>query len=227
MTILIHGADQAKSRQKLNELLKDKDSEKIYLEGKKFSLNELIQASESSSLIATDKTIIIENFLKRKIGKEKKEIQEFLFKKKFDYDVILWEDKELERAKISSLPKTVAVYKFDYPANLFKFLDSLGSSPVKKLLEEFHFLAHTSDPELLYTMLVRQFRFLLMVKDENTNLTGIPDWQFYKFKSQSKYFSFVVLLSLYRRLLNIDYQFKTGRTPLNKSKLLDLFLASP
>ena len=118
------------------------------------------------------------------------------------------------------------IEKFDFPENLFKFLENIGSKPVSELLPQFHVLLKTNEPELIFTMIVRQFRFLLMVKEEEGNVIGLPDWQYYKYKSQSRFFTFQELVSLYRKLLDIDHRTKTGKTPLKKDQLLDIFLSN-
>ena len=226
MLIIIHGEDLAKSRQKLKEVEAEKKQELLYLDGKKLALPDLILATQAPSLITMEKSIVIENFFQRKIGKEKTEIQNYIFTLETGNRILLWENKTIDKAKLSKLPKGSLEYKFDYPANLFKFLDTLGVLPKNELLSTFHMLLKNNDSELIFTMIVRQFRFLIMVKEEEKNSLGIPDWQYFKFKSQAKYFEMQKLIYLYRQLLQMDYKLKSGQTPFRKDQLLDIFLAT-
>jgi len=57
-------------------------------------------------------------------------------------------------------------------------------------------------------------------------LTGLPEWRQGKLISQGKRIGLAKLLELYQQLLEIDYQQKTGQTPLNLAFQLDLFLAT-
>lgn len=226
MIVIIHGENSASSRLKLRELASQENTELIILDGKKLTLPDLVLAGESGSLFDSKKIIVLENFFQRKIGSEKTVITQYLFKSDLPFSVIFWENREIEKIKIAKFPKNIRYYKFDLPGNLFKFLDSLGTTPNKQNLSAFHDLLKSNDPELIFTMLVRQVRFLIMVKEENLNTLGIPDWQYYKFRSQSRFFTMEELIALYRLLLQMDYKLKSGITPFKKDQLLDIFLAN-
>jgi DNA polymerase III, delta subunit. len=75
MIKLLHGDNQLESRNELNRLISGAESkELIRLDGEKTSLNEIVQALESSSLFGMEKLVIIENLFSRRQSKEKKEI---------------------------------------------------------------------------------------------------------------------------------------------------------
>ncbi|OGG32351.1 hypothetical protein A3I51_03055 [Candidatus Gottesmanbacteria bacterium RIFCSPLOWO2_02_FULL_38_8] len=226
MKILIHGVDNAKSRLKLREILEDKIQEKIFLEGKKVSFQEAVLACETSSLIAEDKIIVLENFFQRKESREKSAILAYLFNSSFSFKVIFWEDKELDKRKIKNLSPNLQIYHFDYPGTLFKFLDGLGIQSSASILNQFHLLLKNNDSQLIFSFIVRQFRFLLMIYEEKNNSLAIPDWQFFKLKRQAQNFNLDKLINLYRQLLQIDYRVKTGQTPLQLDQLLDFFLVN-
>jgi len=226
MIYLIHGADSAKSRLKLKEITGSAKKELIYLDGKKMILSDLIVACESLSLFSLEKTVVIENFFQRKLSREKTDCQKYVFNTELDPDVIFWENTEIEKIKLSRLPKNITVYKFDYPANLFKFLDSLGFASSRELLQKFQILNKVNDPELIFTMLVRQLRYLIIVRDDDKNTGSLPPWQYFKFKSQSRIFTQEKLISLYRKLLQLDFQMKSGMTSYGKKELLDIYLVN-
>jgi len=76
-------------------------------------------------------------------------------------------------------------------------------------------------------MLGRQIRLLIIAADLGENgLIEIPEWKRKKLISQAKEFSLTKLLQLYRQLLKIDWQQKTGQTPFDLASQLDLFIAS-
>ena len=226
MIIILHGADISNSRRELQKILQDSVDEKIYLDGKKADIPDIVLACETSPVIAENRIIIIENFFQRKESADKKKIRSYLFEIKFSGKIIFWENKEIDRVKIKALPKNTGIYKYEYDASLFKFLDSLGLQSKIQILKQFHTLLKNNDSQLIFSMLIRQFRFMLSVIDEKTNTAGIPDWQYYKFKKQSSYFSPEKLNKLYRQLLGIDYNIKSGGTPESLEELLDIFLVN-
>lgn len=226
MIYIIHGADSGKSRLKLRQIIETKTGEIVYLDGRKVSPEDLIVACETSSLLSANRTVVLENFFQRKLSRDKTDCQNYIFKQKLNPDIIFWENSEIDKNKISRFAKETVIYKFDYPANLFKFLDSLGLVTRLDLLQKFQILVKKNDPELIFSLLVRQFRCLIMVKDSSKNISKLPDWQYFKFKLQSRYFSLEKLLSLYRKLLQLDYQMKSGATPFAKKELLDIYLAN-
>lgn len=226
MISVIHGQDQAKSRLKLREFITGSEQEIIYLDGKKINLPDLIMATETTPIIADKKLIVVENFFQGKAGKDKLDIRDYIFKDGFNHDIIFWENREIDKFKIKTFPKNLKILLFDFPAGLFKFLDSLGTGSIKTNYADFHSLLKGSDPELLFMMIVRQFRLLIMVREETENNLEMPEWQFFKLKVQASTFKMDELIVIYRQLLLIDYKIKSGKTPYKKEQLLDIFFTN-
>ncbi|OGG03399.1 hypothetical protein A2W14_07530 [Candidatus Gottesmanbacteria bacterium RBG_16_37_8] len=211
---------------KLRQILETSKEEKIYLDGRKISFNELLLACESNSIVAVGKIIILENFFQAKESKDKIKILDYLINPKLPISLIFWENKEIDKKKIGLLPAKTEIHKFDFEGYIFKFLDGLGSQPSSQILNHFHSLLKSSEPELIFGLIIRQFRYMIASNAEQKNILGIPDWQFFKFKRQAKNFDYHKLIFLYRQLLQLDYKIKTGQSPQRLDQLLDIFLVN-
>lgn len=225
MITIIHGEDQVASKNKLQDI-KDKYQGKdiITLDGKSVTLTDLKQALEAHSLFLLEKLVIIDNLLTRKPSKDKDELINYLTKNMFDVDFILSEDKEATSAVLKKVIKA-QVYHFKPAGNIFKFVDNLQPEGGKKLVPILHELLKTESPEVIFVMIIRQLRYLLLAKDRSDDyLKDLQPWQKAKFMRQAGYFGEAQILLLYRKLLDIDYKIKTGKTPLTLRQLLDLFL---
>ena len=226
MITLIHGNDPASSRAKLKEEVENnKDTEIVRFEGIKLTIPEVVGATQSDSLFMTKKTVLIENLLKGPISKEKEIILQMLTQT--GHNIVLWEETEIDKRIINKYFAKSKVYTISIPAIIFNFLDSIGTQSAKVMLSQFHEIIKSRDAMFVHVMLLRQWRFLLIAKTLGSQgLSDISPWQAKKFISQSKYFSIEELITSYRQLLQIEYRFKTGLTPLPFAKLLDIFLAN-
>lgn len=228
MLTLIHGDDTVSSRKKAMDLLgKNPDCEKIYLDGAKITLTDIISAADSLSLLAQKKIVYIENLLKRPASSEKDKILDFLKTKETTAEVIIWEENEVGKSVISKYFDRAKVIFYPLPAVLFKFLDAIGEKPVNHVLTMFHTLLATSEAEFIFSMMVRQWRFLIIASDlKDAGFAGLPSWQAHKFARQANFFQLKELISAYRQLLSLDARVKMGLTSYALSDLLDIFLAS-
>lgn len=226
MITLIHGNDPSGSRSKLKEVIDSaSNSEIIKFEGNKTTLSEFLSATESNSIFMTPKTIIIEHFLKGILSKDKEKILEILSKS--DHHILFWEDSELDKRILHKYFIKAKIYTISIPGIIFKFLDSLGMQNSKTLLSQFHEILKEKDALFVHVMLLRQWRLLILAKNLGAQgLSDLSPWQSKKFISQSRYFSNDSLIKSYRQLLQIEYKFKTGLTPLSFAKLLDIFLVT-
>ena len=225
MTILIHGDDLVASRKKLNEEKERfKESEIVHLEGSKLQLSDLVLASEASSLFLRQKLIIVENLLSSGAVKQKPAVIEYLSKDTSLHTIVLWENKKIEKTVIKKYLAHAKVISCELPPLLFKFLDSLGLSTPSAVLTTFHNLIAHTEVELVFAMILRQWRLLLMVKDQEAAVEGLASWQAGKLKYQGRAFTMDTLINSYRQLLAIDYKIKTGQTPYSLRQLLDFFL---
>ena len=228
MMILIHGEDISLSRKKLmEEITASQDAEVIRLEAIKTTKEEVVLACETRSMLNPQKILVLDNLFKGIISKERNDIITYLLNIKEGIDLYFWEDRELEKVKINKYLGKIKAYKFQYPSSLFNFLDSIGAENRISLIRRFHELLRQIDAELIFYMIIRQWRNLITVKDVGvTGMQPMPVWQAGKFARQANYFSLENLILNYRQLLAIDYKIKTSSTPYSLTKLLDIFLLS-
>lgn len=200
----------------------------------------LIQNLESQSLFSFPKTVFIDNLIAslRTGSKAKDTIIEYLLGGKFDSDVILWEGKSVGKSLLKlKKQKHVSVEDFKMPVVIFKFTESLSPHSIPDALFYFNEAIKTSPVEVVFTMLVRQFRLLLALEltsqsnhYNDTYHRSIPElekiapWQAGKLTSQAKLFGTESLQQHYKELLIIDFQTKTGRTPFDLTKSTQQFI---
>ncbi|TSC54011.1 MAG: Uncharacterized protein LiPW16_201 [Microgenomates group bacterium LiPW_16] len=230
MITILHGESILASRSTLAALkAQHKDKEILILDGKKIGLTEVKQALETSSMFTVSRLVIIENLLSGRKDSNQQEILAYLGKNLPRFDLILWEKEEVSKSLLARVsPAKVLLFKPE-PV-LFKFLESIrpdNKSQALKLLEQSF---KRESPEIIFYMLVRQFRFLLLLKDGVTSgveeLDRLASWQKERLARQAKHFSLEQLVEIYQKLLEIDYQQKTGQAAFNLTKTLELFLTN-
>lgn len=209
MITIIHGEDiVAAQKFKFEILAKFKGREIIELENP--SETDIKQAIESKSLFGEDKIVLISG---------KFESLAPLINSS-EIPVYIFSEKKLSQKQLSLFPKS-QVFLFKPKAIIFEFLDSIKPGNQKKILNLFYNLS--DEPELTFYMLIRQFRNLILVKD-NTWTSEITPWQKNKYLSQAQHFTLEQLLKIYKDLEKIDLENKTGQSPLDLSKTLEFFL---
>lgn len=102
---------------------------------------------------------------------------------------------------------------------IFEFVDALGNRNRKKAISEYHRLLADQDQQRIFGMIVRQFRLLLLAReilDQNggeadlTRRLRTHPYVSRKIAHQARQFSQTQLDGIYRRLLDIDSDLKTG-----------------
>lgn len=227
MTKVLHGENIVQSRRELSEQIekaKKNFLEIVSFEGKQISLNDLILALEGKSLFKDERLIIIENLFSLPKSKDKEKIIETL-KQNPEKNVLIWEGKELSKEIISKYSPELTFQLFKLPSVIFKFLDSLKPGIKKDNLENFHLCLQQEDPEMIFAMIIRQIRLLILVKEGEKFLSGLASWQKRKLISQGKLFDLKLLANLYQKLLEIDYQQKTSQSPFDLTSSLDLLIS--
>lgn len=226
MITIIHGNDIAKSRTFYIEERQKYENPDVF-DGEKLDYNTLFQTFEGNSLFSQKRFVFVENYIssQRANSNEFKEIVEYLTKNK-DLDITFWENKELTKAQVLAF-NNPATNLFNYPQVLFTFLDSLKpNNPASVRL--FHSLMETMETELIFYMIVRQFRLLLSqvsYGDKNIDeAKRLAPWQKSKLKTQANYFGKDRLIKLYKKLYKIDYETKYGLTSLPLNSAIDIFL---
>ncbi|EKD67203.1 MAG: hypothetical protein ACD_48C00543G0003 [uncultured bacterium] len=225
MITLIHGDDIDASRQALNTFKKEAKSKELrQLDGRSVDATMLTQTLESGSLFGKEYVVIIENLF-GKLGKKIKIIESLsTILRKSNSQIILWENKELSATVIKSLGK-VDGKLFKTPIILFQFLDSIVPGRKSNALILFQKLETTQPVEIVFMMLFRRIRQLLIVIS-GSSPEGLQPWQTSRLRTQAKMFSQEKLLDLYRTLLDIEYSIKSGASPFSLGSHIRQFLIS-
>lgn len=228
MLTLIHGDDVVSSRKALEELkMKFPSFERVVFPPEKANLTDIVTAFDSMSLFTNQKLIIIENLITGPANRDKEEILKALINNKLGAEVVLWEGKEVSKTTTNNYFSAAKVIFCRLPAVLFKFLDSIGEKPLPTILSMLEKLSDERGSEFIFTMLIRQWRNLLVARDLGmSGFTGVPAWQALKFINQARYFDAKNLISSYRLLLSLDIKVKRGKTPYSLRELLDIFFVS-
>lgn len=227
MLIIIHGEDIVSSRKILDtEKEKRLENETLVFDGNTLDLSNLLTADQSQSLFQLKKTIIIENLFTSSVSSQKEKLFSYLSSNQLVSDVIIWEKTEVNKNTIKKyLPSAKEIF-CQPPLLLFRFLDAIFDNSSLSL-SLFHSVLERREAELVYSMLIRQFRNLIIARDLGAaGLSAMQKWQAEKFVKQSAHFEKEKLILLYRQLLSIDYLIKSGRTPFSLTELLDNFLIS-
>lgn len=104
--------------------------------------------------------------------------------------------------------------------DIFAMVDSIGARDGKRALDILHQLLRDREGLLLFGMIIRQFRLLLLYKEiersrtpdlEASSILGVRSFVIPKIKAQAKNFDVQDLESVYRQLLELDEQMKTGQ----------------
>ena len=177
---------------------------------------------EGGSLFGEEKVIIIENLLSQKI-KENGQIFEYLRKMPDQVNCTLWEGKEISKTTLADFPKA-KILLFKIEKNLFRFLDAIRPGNFKISLALFHEVLNQDGPEMVFFMIVRTFRHLILMKSQSAFIDNLSPWQQQKVITQAKEFSLEQLKRAYKELLDIDYSIKSGMSALNLMGRLDIFL---
>jgi DNA polymerase III delta subunit len=175
------------------------------------SPEEISRSVSAGSLFAERKLVVAENYLG-----SRKTLPELILPA--GTGIVFWEGKELPKAFLAGLPSGVAVFSFPLPAVIFRLTDSL--SPGKPLMiKYFRETLKQTTAEFIFLMLVRQFRLML-------NPASLSPFQKSTAERQRKAFGMPAAQRLYQRLLEMDYQQKTGSLPTDLPCALELFLLS-
>ena len=226
MITILHGDDIVSSRNYLVSL-REKTQNPLDFKGDKLTLIDIVQAIEGFGLFSNEKNIFIENFLvQKKSNPQFKEIIEFIVKNSKDSNIVFWENKEISKSiALTFKAATVKLYKL--PQNLFLFLDHIKHNN-KGNVKFFHDTISQMSEELVFYMIVRQFRLMLAVsldqKDPIDELKRIAPWQKGKLERQAAGFGLENLKSIYSKLYEIDYKQKYGLTTAPLTRNIDFFL---
>ena len=226
--MILHGENNLLSRQKLNQEIDNfklkTQGEILRYDGQNINLIDLKQSLESPSLLGDNYLIVLENLFSGRTSKEKQKILDYL-KKSLPKNLIIWEGKKIDGRILTSFKGQNL--RFDLDPVIFLFLDSLTPGNAKNSLSLLHQCLTQDSPEIIFFMLQRQIKYLIIAADlGQKGLTMMDSWRAQKLSQQAKKFTLVRLMKIYRQLLKIEAEQKTGRTPFNLASQLDLLIAS-
>jgi len=224
--LVIHGDNLLASRQKLAEEINffsaQPGAEIIELNGNNLGLTDLIQAVESGTLFGNKRLIVIEKLFS---GKSKDRQKTFAYLKKITQEVIVWEDREIDGRTLTTFKTKILL--FTIPSSLFQLLDSFFPGNYRISLLLLHKTLQTEAAELIFFMLVRHIKNLIIAQDPlSVKDLKIPEWRLKKQISQARMFGLEKLIKIYKDLLLIEWSIKNGKTKLSLRAQLDLFFAS-
>lgn len=227
MLTIIHGIDIVASRKYfLGE--KEKISTSEMLKGSLINLTDLCQLLEGGGLFENSRSIFIEQFLtEKKKSVERDAIISYLIIQAKNHSIFLWEGKDLDRTTLS-LFKEASIKSYKLSSMLFTFLDGIKPGNGVQLIQLFHKSLQTNDDEMIFFMLIRQFRILLAMSEQGTEtiseVSRLAPWQKSKFEKQAKLFEKNYLMKLYSQLFRIELSQKTGTLSSSLIASLDFFL---
>lgn len=226
MIQIIHGNDLASSRDYYAKE-KDKSESPILMEGEGLTYDRIFQALENKTIFDNKITLAIENFFSKNKSNsiEFKKITEYLNSNK-NLDIFFWESTEISKTNQTIL-KSATVKTFSYPQVLFQFLDSLKPGNSEYLIKLIFDLKKNMEVELIFFMIVRQFRLMISQLEQGAKIEEakrLQTWQIAKFSKQATLFGKEKLINLYNQLFEIDLAQKTGKLPYSLGKSIDIFL---
>ena len=228
MITIAYGDDVASSRNfYISERQKLKNP--VILDGGKFTVSDLMQSLEGGSLFNDDKEIFIENFFSSKKNNPSfKEIITYIDSQGIKANIFFWENSELSKTELGTFKKSV-VKLFKIPQNLFGFLDNIKPKNLSSI-NQFHDLLSQTAEELVFFMIIRQFRLLLAVSDPASKemideMKRLAPWQTSKLKMQASLFGQEKLITVYKRLGEIDSDTKSGKSATTLTQTIDFLLA--
>jgi DNA polymerase III delta subunit len=212
MITLLHGEYIEASRAELNRLIERAKGREIRrVEGRSIDPALLVQSLESSSLFVTDTLVVVEQLFGKQ-GRQAKKITQYaelLTRASATMDILLWEDSQLTPTIIKHLGTGVTVREFTLPVLIFQFLDGVRLGNRKQTLSIFSDLMRTDAPELVFSMLVKRVRQLLLLAS-GRQPAGLAAWQLTRLTTQAKSFTIDELIVLYGKLADAEYSIKSG-----------------
>lgn len=215
MITILHGDNYLASRLVLNELKKS-----VKLDAKSISEADLTQALESTAMFSIDEEpIIIENLLTLPRSKNKQKLIDIVIKAE-DKQIYLWDKKAITPAVKKQFNKAT-IKEFKLTKYVYKFLDSIKPDNQLVILKLLHQTLESDAVELTFYLLHRRISQLIQALDDPRELKGAP-WQLGSLKNQAKLFTLTQLQNFQKKLLNIDFEIKTGQSTLPLASRLDL-----
>lgn len=220
MIKLICGEDETSSYNFYSEL-KNKFLAKGYrvFQGDSDNFFDIIAKVEYSSTLFGQKNAFFFQGLLKKLGKNKDFLRllEFFKKSSADYLVII--DLVDEKTALKFLDSKNVV-NFSYPDTLWSLLDNFSPAKKEFFLQKFNEVSKNTAIELIFFMLARRTRELILAKEDQLQAT--PFWLKNKLKKQAQDWSLAKLNAFIDHFHTIDLRVKTSATPYSLKDLLEI-----
>jgi len=185
------------------------------------AIEELIHwQSENLSLFATKKVFFTRN-LNKKINKTNKKTLMLIDRVVNDKKINIFDFEEGMEKRNLKVQKNVLIKEFKLPISIFNFLDNLYPGNLATVIKNLNLLSKTTASELIFFMLTKRIRQLLMIK-LNHKLDGVQLWQLKKLNYQAKLCSKQTLIKFYQSLFQLEIKVKTSSNPFDLKKSLEL-----
>lgn len=224
MITVIHGSDTMSSFAALKKILNSSDELSLTrLVGSDLKPEILKEALETPSFTGT-RTVVVEDLSRNRSNTLVTSLKKYLADLPEKSQLVIYERRLLPpESPILSLSKNVKNFSTHGGTNVFEWADQVGKRDLSGSLAGWEKLVLSGEePDYLFLMLVRQFRLLLLLKKGER--PKVPEFVQAKLRGQLKFWGGGDLEVIYRKLLLIDRENKTGATPLEVS--VPGFLAS-
>jgi hypothetical protein len=185
------------------------------------AIEELIRwQSENFSLFANKKVFFTRN-LNKKINKTNKKTLMLIDRAVNDKEINIFDFEEGVEKRNLKIQNNVLIKEFKLPISVFNFLDNLYPGNLATTIKNLDLLSKTTAIELIFFMLNKRIRQLLMIKF-NHELDGVKLWQLKKLNYQAKLWSKQNLIKFYQSLFQLEIKVKTSNNPFDLKKSLEL-----
>lgn len=226
MTIILHGENTIKSRDRLVELiaeLKTKSQDIIRLDAKKIELPQLEELLLKTNLFGNEEALVIEELHSLPKSKKKDALISLVANNQ-QKSLILWEKRDLTATMLKKIPEA-KVEQFKLTNALFGWLDLFHQqTPIKQNLTALKQAVKNNGDYMCFIMLARQISLLIAIKDGGQ--LKLAPFMLSKLKKQAQSFSLEQLLNLHQRLFELDQQIKASKNFLSLEQELDVLTIS-
>lgn len=227
MLTIIAGEDTILSRQKL-QLLKEQYKQKGYSieQINSTDVPELLKNADGvTNLFGQESIYISENISSKYKGRAKTPYKEAVqyIAKSTSIHLIDWEDGKSAYDLATIKKITTTFYEAKPPKNIFDLLDAFYPGNLNDFLKALSVVNAAQDIGFIYTLLYRHVRKLYLASEGIVD-SKTPPWQRGKRSLQAKKWDTKKLQKCYEGLARIDISMKTGTTPFDLRKSIELLV---
>lgn len=224
MIYILHGDDISASYQRLRSIISSYASIQKIRFGNEHTREDLFMAIFADDIFDKKKILICENYLSKK-----KVDLKILKNSPSDKLIIFWENHTLPSTILEPFGKYARIEHYKPKAQLFWFLDSIGSN-LPKSLSILKKISSESEGRIMWYFINRLAELILAKlgakpqQAEKINDKRIDDWQWQIIVKQAKQFDIEKLKRLFGGALRIDFNIKSGKTSFDHKTLISALL---